>query len=252
MDDDSSSAYIATDSGIDVVDLVARGGAIVDSEIELSLDPANDTAKRDVNMTSDGLFAFVSREGKDYVTVVDVAGRTFQDVTLPGVVTDLDLSADGSTAVAIIRDRKALPADVSAAGAGAGGEAGQAGQSAMTGGTGGGADVETAGAGGVDIGAVGGLGGALTSEGGAGPGPIPQPVTGSLAVLLPVATVFNAPHDYVTIALDEVFGSVDLGAKDGQTALLYSNGIPSTHLTLLELADAAARHRTVDLKLPVF
>lgn len=261
MDDDSLSAYVATDSGIDVVDLASKDGAIVDSEIELSSDPANDTAKRDVNMTSDGLFAFVSRQGKDYVTVVDVAQRKIQDVTLPGVVTDLDLSADGSTAVAIIRDRVALPVDMSAAGAGAGGEAGQ---TQTTGGTGDGADAGNAGAGGLDIGAVGGLangggglanggGGGVATVGGTGPGPGPQPVPGSLAVLLPVATIFNPPHDYVAIALDEVFGSVDLGANDGQTALLYSNGIPNTHLTLLGLTGgASAKHRTVDLKLPVF
>jgi hypothetical protein len=249
MDDDSLSAYVATDSGIDVVDLVAKAGAIVDSEIELSPDPANDTAKRDVNMTSDGLFAFVSRAGKSYVTVVDVAQRKIQDVTLPGIVTDLDLSADGSTAVAIIRDYTTLPVDMSAAGAGAGGQAGQV---QMANG-GGGADVENAGAGGLDAGAAGGIGGA--AEGGAGPAPDPgpQPAVGSLAVLLPVATIFEPPHDFVTIALDEVFGSVDLGANDGQTALLYSNGIPSTHLTLLGLANAGSgKHRTVDLKLPVF
>jgi hypothetical protein len=78
-------------------------------------------------------------------------------------------------------------------------------------------------------------------------------VPGSLAVLLPVATIFEPPHAYVGIALEEVFGSVDLGANDGQTALLYSNGIPSTHLTLLGLSGGAnAKHRTVDLKLPVF
>jgi hypothetical protein len=76
---------------------------------------------------------------------------------------------------------------------------------------------------------------------------------GSLAVLMPVASIFNPPHQYVSVALDEVFGSVDLGSQDGQTALLYSNGIPSTHLTLLGLPSAAAaKHRTVDLKLPVF
>lgn len=252
MDDDSLSAYVATDSGIDVVALVAKGGAVVDTEIELSADPANDTAKREVNMTSDGSFAFVSRAGKDYVTVVDVAQRKIEDVALPGIVTDLDLSADGSTAVAIIRDRKVPPMDPanpSAAGAGAGGQAGQ------TGVGGGGVDVENAGAGGLDIGAAGGAGGGGSSgEGGTGsePGPSPQP-TGSLAVLLPVATIFEPPHDFVTVALDEVFGSVDLGANDGQTALLYSNGIPSTHLTLLGLGQGAnAKHRTVDLKLPVF
>jgi hypothetical protein len=242
MDDDSSSAYVATDAGIDVVDLVAKGGAVVDSEIELSASPANDTARRDVNMTADGLFAFVSRQGKDYVTVVDVAERAIRDVTLPGIVTDLDLSADGTTAVAIIRDR-ILPADTSAAGAGAGGQAGES----ATGSEGGGAGVENGGGGGLGSGAAG-LGGSA-AQGDTGP----QPAVGSMAVLLPVATIFDRPDEYVAIALEEVFGSVDLGANDGQTALLYSNGVPSTHLTLLGLSDAsAAKHRTVDLKLPVF
>lgn len=248
MDDDSLSAYVATDAGIDVVNLAAKNGALVETEIQLSADPANDTAKRDVNMTADGLFAFVSRDGKDYVTVVDVAQGAIQDVTLPGVVTDLDLSADGSTAVAIIRERF-LPVDMSAAGAGAGGQAGQSG----VGSTGGGADdVENGGGGGLVIGAAGagGLGGAGPDP---DPDPGPQPAVGSLAVLMPVASIFNPPHDYVSVALSEVFGSVDLGSKDGQTALLYSNGIPSTHLTLLGLpSEAAAKHRTVDLKLPVF
>jgi len=246
MDDDSGSAYVATDAGIDVVDLAAKNGAVVDSEIELSASPANDTARRDVNMTADGLFAFVSRQGKDYVTVVDVAQRLIHDVTLPGIVTDLDLSADGATAVAIIRDR-ILPADMSAAGAGAGG---QAGESTM-GSEGGGAGVESGGGGGLGSGAAG-LGGSA-AEGGTGGGAQPGPLAavGSMAVLLPVATIFNSPDEYVAVALEEVFGSVDLGADDGRTALLYSNGTPSTHLTLLGLSDVS-KHRTIDLKLPVF
>ncbi len=248
MDDDSLYAYVATDAGIDVVDLASKSGAFIESEIELSADPANDTAKRDVNMTSDGLFAFVSRAGKDYVTVVDIAQGLIQDITLPGVVTDLDLSADGTTAVAIIRDRT-LPVDMSAAGVGAGGQAGQSGTGGSTGGV---ADVENGGGGGLDSGDVGGAGsGGIAAEGGAGPGPVQA--VGSIAVLMPVASIFNPPHDYVTVQLDEVFGSVDLGDSEGQTALLYSNGIPSTHLTLLGLADGGAgTHRTVDLKLPVF
>jgi hypothetical protein len=74
-----------------------------------------------------------------------------------------------------------------------------------------------------------------------------------VAVLLPVASIFEHPDAFDTVRMDEVFGSVDLG-DDSKTALLYSNGIPSTHLTLLELAagDAFKQHRTVDLKLPVF
>ena len=74
------------------------------------------------------------------------------------------------------------------------------------------------------------------------------PAHGSVAILLPVASIFGAPGVYDSVQIDDVFGSVVLGA--GQTALLYSNGVPSTHLTLLGLLDKL--HRTVDLKLPVF
>jgi hypothetical protein len=243
VDDDNAFAYVATDAGIDVIDLAAKGGAAIANEIALSADPANDRAHRDVNMTPDGAFAFVSRDGKDYVTVVDVAHGEFKDVKLPGIVTDLDLNADGTLAVAIVRDG-VIPADN--AGVGAGGEGGQS-QTVGGASVGGGAAVENVGSGGLDSGAAGGA----SSQGGVGPGPVAA--HGSLAVLLPVAKIFGQPEVFTTVHIDEVFGSVELGAQQGQTALLYSNAVPSTHLTLLDLAaKSALAHRTVDLKLPVF
>ncbi|HKY39033.1 MAG TPA: hypothetical protein VJN18_24010 [Polyangiaceae bacterium] len=254
MDDDSRHAYVATDAGIDVVDLLSDEGAIVERELELSENPASDTAKRDVNMTPDGKLAFVSREGKDFITVVDVELGAFKDIALPGVVTDLDLSADASMAVVIIRE-PTLAADPSAAGAGIGG---QVGPSAVAGSEGGGAVVENGGEGGLDDGA-GGLGGEPgvasggggAAVGGAGPGPVLE--QRSMAVLLQVASIFEAPDVFERVDIDELFGSVELGPQ-GATALLYSNGVPSTHLTLLglELGDDFKQHRTVDLKLPVF
>ena len=245
VDDDNAFAYVATDAGIDVIDLTAKGGPAIANEIALSADPANDRAHRDVNMTPDGAFAFVSRDGKNYVTVVDVAHGEIKNVELPGIVTDLDLNADGTLAVAIIRDA-VIPADN--AGVGTGGEGGQS-QTVGGASAGGGAAVENGGAGGLDSGAAGSEGN--VAEGGAGPGPVA--VLGSLAVLLPVAKIFGEPTAFTTVQIDEVFGSVELGAEHGQTALLYSNAVPSTHLTLLDLAATTAlTHRTVDLKLPVF
>jgi hypothetical protein len=73
-----------------------------------------------------------------------------------------------------------------------------------------------------------------------------------VAVLLPVAGIFDAPGTFETVEIDERFASVEL-APEGDTALLYQNGVPSTHLTLLGLAGEAFKsHRTLDLKLPVF
>lgn len=241
MDDDDRYAYFVTDSGIDVVDLESPEGPIVEREVELSRNPANDTAKRDVNMTPDGRYAFVSRAGKDYVTVVDVQQGAFKDVRLPGVVTDLDLSADASMVVAIVQ-QMSPPAEPSAAGAGAGGQAGQsAGMS-----EGGGAEVEIGGGGGLDAGE-----GGLAGEGGTSIPP--QGVPRSVAVLLPVASIFEAPGTFDTVEIDERFASVELEPQ-GATALLYQNGEPSTHLTLLGLAagEEFKQSRTIDLKLPVF
>ena len=242
MDDDDRYAYFVTDAGIDVVDLASDDGPVVEREVELSDDPANDTAKRDVNITPDGLFAFVSRVDKDYVTVVDVQQGVFKDIRLPGVVTDLDLSADASMVVAIVQ-QPALPVEPMAAGAGAGGQTGQAGGGSEGGGT----DVEIGGGGGLDAGAGAGEAG----EGGTSIPPLGTPR--SLAVLLPVASIFEAPDSFDRVEIDESFRSVELG-PEGATALLYQNGVPSTHLTLLSLAagDEFKTHRTVDLKLPVF
>lgn len=75
----------------------------------------------------------------------------------------------------------------------------------------------------------------------------------SLAVLLPVASIFASPDLFESVTIDERFASVELG-RQGDTALLYQNGVPSPHLTLLSLraGEGFAQHRTVDLKLPVF
>lgn len=244
VDDDDSYVYVVTDAGIDVVTLKSADGPAVEREVPLSANPTNDTAPREVNITPDGQFAFVRREGKAYVTAVDLAAGTFADIALPGAVTDLDLSADASLAVAIIRDTTFVP-NPPVTEQDQGGEAGQSST-----GSGGDGVVASAGAGGSE-GDVGG--GGLGSEGGAGTGPGPTPGTGSLAVLLPVASIFEHPDVFDSIRLDEYFGSVALG-ESGDTALLFANGAPKSHLTLLDLAQAATpgRHRTVDLKLPIF
>jgi len=225
VDDDDTHAYLATDAGIDVVDLTSSDGPVVEREVEISARPATDSARRDVNVTPNGDYAFVRREGQSFVTVVDIARGQFKDVQLPGVVTDLDLTADAKLAVAVVRDPVTPQGDESPSDGGAAGA--------------GGATAE-AGAGG------------LAGEGGAAPAPTspePQPTRGSLAVLLPVAEIFDQPTLFDSVKLDEVFGSVELGAR-AATALLFTNAVPSTRLTLLGLADAS--HRTLDLKLPVF
>jgi len=59
------------------------GPAESSREVPVSADPANDTAKREVNMTPDGAFAFVRREGKPYITVVSLARASFKTSRCP-------------------------------------------------------------------------------------------------------------------------------------------------------------------------
>ena len=103
VDDDERHVYVATDAGLDVVDLRSDGGPIVEQEVELSAHPASDTARREVSVTPNGDYAFVRRDGQSFVTVVDVARGTFKDIELPGIVTDLDLTRDAELAIAIAK-----------------------------------------------------------------------------------------------------------------------------------------------------
>ncbi len=225
VDDDDRYAYFATDAGIAVVDLLASNGPEVVREVEVSAEPARDSGPREVNVTPDGSFAFVSRRGQSHVTVVDLSAGSFADVQLPGVVTDLDLSADAELAVVVVQ-RPALATQELPAAGGSGGEGGDA-----SGGVGGDA-------GGVGGGVGGDAGGSMT-----GPG--------SAVVLLPVREIFDVPTTFRTIESDESFGSVELG-ENGR-ALLFQNGSPSSRLTLLDLGAAANEPpRTLNLKLPVF
>lgn len=253
VDSDDQHVYVVTDAGIDVVELATDDGPVVSREVAVSLNPANDTAHREIEMTPDGTLAFVRREGKAFVTVVDVASGELTDVTLPGVVTDLDLSQDASMAVAVVREYL-IPAGN--AGVGSGGEVGSGGDSGVLLELGtAGAELGSGGAGEPVVGAGGvgnGVGGDGSAQGGASPEPGPMLAPGSLAILLPVATIAQQPELRETIAIGDVFGSVELGAA-GDTALLYSNAIPSAHLTLLGVGvDDAFEHRTLDLKLPIF
>lgn len=238
VDDDDRHVYVATDAGIDVVDLLSDEGPVVEREVELSAHPANDTARREVSVTPNGDYAFVRRDGQTFVTVVDIGRGTFKDIELPGIVTDLDLTPDAQLAIAIIRER-INPAVDSAAGAGTGGEGARTNADAVGGaGAAGGADVELGMAGAHDV----------SAAGTGGTAPQPQPEHRSLAVRLPVSTIFEEPSAFDQVELDEVFGSVEMGTS-GDSALLFANGVPSTRLTLLGLDTSA--HRTLDLKLPV-
>jgi len=102
---DGSEAYVVTGDGVTVIGLPAvAGGAVrVVRDVPLTDDPTEDADTRDVSVTATGT-AMVRREGSADVRIVDLHAGTAGVVTLSGAVTDLDVTPDGTRAVAVVRE----------------------------------------------------------------------------------------------------------------------------------------------------
>jgi hypothetical protein len=92
-------ALVVTEHGLSVLTLgeAPRASALV----ELTANPVDDPAARDVSITPDGAFALVRLDGSTELGVVELATGERRAVGLGDFVTDLDLSADGSVAFAV-------------------------------------------------------------------------------------------------------------------------------------------------------
>lgn len=103
FDSQTQRAFAVTQDGVTVIELDGNT-PVVAKNIKLTDQPVSDVTTRDVEITPDGSLALVRVEGESFVGVVSLANGARQDVVLPGVVTDLDLSSDGSVAVAVVRE----------------------------------------------------------------------------------------------------------------------------------------------------
>ncbi len=285
ISDDASQAFVVAEPGITVIALTDPAGPSVVMDVPVTDDPLDNPASRDVTVTPDGKYALVRRDGSPEVGIVSLSDGTIVTVKLSGAVTDLDLSDDGSRAIAVVRepgvvqggdagsdaatsdgaagsagaagsDAGAAATEASAGSAGtAAGAAGAAGAPGTDAGTAGatgtaGSDAGTAGAPGTDAGTAG------ASDGGspeAAPPPPPSPPTSSDVFLLPIPGIFTAPDVFDAVTIDhEIVGSVSV-SQEGGVALLYTNAYANDHLTLLTTAAGShyLEHRTVALKAPV-
>jgi DNA-binding beta-propeller fold protein YncE len=102
-DDQGTRLFAVTEDGVSVVALDGAEPTMI-KNVALSDDPLEDPRTRDVSITRDGGYALVRREGQAVLSVLSLSDDTRVDVTLPGAVTDLDLSPDGTVAAAVIRD----------------------------------------------------------------------------------------------------------------------------------------------------
>ena len=231
---DESRAFAVTEPGITAIELAAASGPMVSRDITVTDDPFAIPAARDVSVTPDGALALVRHDGSRVVGVVTLATGDRVSIAMPAAVSDLDLTDDGTRAVAVMRGGDAHePMD---GGAGAGADA------ALDA-----ADASNASdAGDANAGDAGDAGDARTDSA------PPLPVDSKVAVL-PIPGIATSPASFEVVTIPgERVGSVTL-SPDGRTALLYTNAFDNDRMTILSLAEGAGRlsHRTVSLKAPV-
>jgi len=224
INDAETKAFIVASSGISVIDLASAAGPSVLKEEAVSKMVPDDPTARDVSVLPDGSYAFVRHEGSPVITLLELESGTLSDVTLPGAVTDLDLVPNAHSVLAVVRGQPVVPPNGDAGAPGEAGATGDAGAAAVTNG---GAAGETA---------AGGSGGTA-------------PVTQSTLAILPIPGIFTAPDSFVSVSVPELFGLVNI-APQGTEALLYTNAVPNSHLTVLQTATGGMDyllHRTLDL-----
>jgi len=228
IDDAEKQAYVVAKSGISIIDLTSKNGPRVLREEAVSDDPLHeDVSSRDVSVMPDGSYAFVRHEGSAVITLVELATGALSSVTLSGPVTDLDLVSDAKSALAVVRGDSIAPMPTPDGDGGAGGDHGE--------------ETEQAGASG-----EGGEGGDS-----AGPpnGGAPSQAPRSTLVILPIPGIFSDRTSFQSVSIAEQFGLVNI-APEGTSALLYTNALASSHLTVLETAPGATflDYRTVDVR----
>ncbi|MBI2895042.1 MAG: hypothetical protein HYY06_15915 [Deltaproteobacteria bacterium] len=105
--DGGEQAFIVTEDGLHriVLDEVSEPGVAP----TLDIGPApDDPSTREVVVAPGGEFALVRQPDLAAVSVVDVSARRRTEVALSSVPTDLDVSDDGSVAIAVLRDESTV------------------------------------------------------------------------------------------------------------------------------------------------
>ncbi|MBN2196450.1 MAG: hypothetical protein JW751_26800 [Polyangiaceae bacterium] len=255
ISEDQSRAFAVTEPGVSVIDLGDEPE--VSQDIALTDEPLPDDWVRDVTLTPDGGYALVrvqdpaaDPEVESEVGIVSMQTGERAAVRLAGPVTDLDLSDDGSLAVAVVSARYAPAAP--AGQAGAGGEPGTGASSAAAGSGGSAGAAQSAGTAGVEsVGAAGegdggtpATGGSAASTGGTGGAPeVTYDRLPSQIALLPVPGILDRPDsfDLATVG-DEMVRSVSLSTQ-GSYAVLFSTAEGAEdrdHITILNIDPASS------------
>jgi hypothetical protein len=101
-----TKAFAITQDGVSVIDLMGEDGPLVTKNVAIgqATQDENGALTRDVALTPDGAYALVRRDGELTLSIVSLGDDTRLDLPLSSPATDLDLSADGTYAVAVLRE----------------------------------------------------------------------------------------------------------------------------------------------------
>lgn len=113
FDATGARAYVITDDGISVIDLpgVIESGPGIVAPIPTTVDANVDPVDIEVNVVASGEFAVIRERLKSEIRVLDLVPPNMGSMTtvvLPGEPTDVDLTQDGNTALAVVRDTSDL------------------------------------------------------------------------------------------------------------------------------------------------
>lgn len=102
FDSAGTRAFVVTQDGVSVISLT--GPKTVTKNVKIADGAAESTDTRDVAITKDGAYALVRREKTKGIVIVSLDDGKKTTIPLPALATDLDLSPDGSLAIAVLRD----------------------------------------------------------------------------------------------------------------------------------------------------
>jgi len=250
MSNERQVAYVSAEPGIDVIDLQGDRPQVSHS-IAFSAGADVAVVSQDVRFTTEATYAFIRYQDRAELSVLSLEDELWTVVPMNGIVTDLDLSEDGSTAVAIVRSPEPVLNSVDA---GVSVEAGLPVE--LPGDLPDAASFEADGGDAGDAAPLAAPGPVNSDDSGAPPveppapdydaGLAPQP--GSEVAVFRLGSTVPLSNPQVIRIPQELFGSVSV-STDGNTLVLYTNAVETDRVTVLHLEDGS--YRTVTVKSPV-
>lgn len=108
FDEEGTTAYVITRTGVSIVPLADIDGDRAIAPLRVADIEVDDETDREVEITSDGAFAFVRTAGLEGINVVDLDSGDVNLVTLGDIPTDLDIVPGTHKALAVVRGTSEL------------------------------------------------------------------------------------------------------------------------------------------------